>query len=214
MLDRYGQVAVYHEGAQGAQLRIAGNKHGQGRVGALHEPDQAAVAELRCAGSDVVHEDGQRGRQVVARPGGEEGYETAEVAAGFDGGEQCVGTHGPDAVAGVFGVGVEDEEVGGGGVADGDDVQARQDLQGPFRCCGVDRWAIAGGQAQGVGAQRVEPDGQEAVVAAEVIEVVGAPVVAVVGAGAYRVGVPDVDEAEGRGVLEQDGQGVSAFQDR
>jgi hypothetical protein len=78
---------------------------------------------LVAAGGHVVDEDGQRCRQVVCCPLGEEGDELAELSAGLDGCEQRVGTHGPDPVAGVLGVGVEDELVGGGGVADGDDVQ-------------------------------------------------------------------------------------------
>ncbi|MFE9695042.1 hypothetical protein [Micromonospora sp. NPDC005806] len=191
----------------------AGDEGREGRIGAFDEADEAAVADPRRPGGHV-DEDGERCWQVVHCTIRQEGDELPERPSGFGCGEQRVGAYGPDPVAGVFGVGVEDEPVGGGGVADGDDVQGWQDLQGPLRLRGAGGWLVVASQPECVGAERVESDGAQAVVAAEVVEVVGAPVAVVVGAGADRVGVLDVDEAEGRGVLEQHGEGVPALEDR
>ena len=122
-------------GSRGAHRRIRRGGQGRGRGSCG-------------AGGHVVNEDGERCRQVVCCPFGEESDELAELPSGFGCGEQRVGAYGPDPVAGVFGVGVEDEPVGGGGVADGDDVQVGQDLRVRVRRRGAGRWLVVAGQPE------------------------------------------------------------------
>lgn len=157
VFDGDGEVAVADEGAQGAQFRVAGDEGREGRIGAFDEAHKAAVADPRRPGGHVVDEDGERCWQVVHCTIRQEGDELAERPSGFGCGEQRVGAYGPDSVAGVLGVGVEDEPVGGGGVADGDDVQGRQDLQGPFRLRGAGGWLVAAGQPECVGSTTSAP---------------------------------------------------------
>src|ERR1051326_210943 len=68
---------------------------------------------------------------------------------------------------------------------------------------------VQGGRGvQDSGAERADPDGDEAVVAGQAIALPDAPQLPVVAAGAPRARVGDVDHAEGGRVLEQDAKRV------
>lgn len=58
----------------------------------------------------------------------------------------------------------------------------------------------------------VQAQGEQAVIAGELVEVVAAPVVAVVLAGADGRNVLDADEAEGGSVFERDGERVAVLE--
>jgi hypothetical protein len=84
----------------------------------------------------------------------------------------------PDAVGGLLPVGRQGERVCGGDVSGGDDVEGGEHPQRRrIDRLGFDR-LIGVGQAEGVAAQRVEPDRLKAVVSAERVKQVAAAVVA------------------------------------
>jgi len=101
VLDRHGEMVFADEAAQGPDLRVMGDEGREWCVGALDEPYEAVITDLRGSGAHVADESGQCGREVMGRPVGEERDELAELPAGVDRGEQRVGAYGPDPVAGV-----------------------------------------------------------------------------------------------------------------
>lgn len=181
-------MALADSGTQHAQAAVADDEGCQCLVRALDEMGLSCIAESAGATASVIEQGGDglghgvRGGLVQVATELVEGVPAVEGVQKRSGGER------PDPVGFPVGEGVQEECVGGGQPVEGDDVEVRQDGD-PARRDGrggeLGRGVVAR-EADGVGAQGIEAECGQAVVAAEVVEVVATPVVPVVIAGARR----------------------------
>lgn len=183
-------MALADSGTQHAQAAVADDEGCQCLVRALDETGLPCIAESAGATTGFVEQGGDglghgaRGRLVQVATKLVEGVPSVEGVQKRNGGER------PDPVGFPVGEGVQEECVGGGQSVEGDDVKVRQDgdpARRDGRDGGLGRGVVAR-EADCVGAQGIEAECGQAVVAAELVEVVGTPVVPVVIAGARRGG--------------------------